>query len=290
MAGTQLVKTTRDDWILIQAVAPVATASRMFGVTEEQAAIVMLKAHELGLGLAAAFEFVHVIQERPSLAPKGALALIHRSGLLAEMKILEEEDQQGAPVACTVTMKRADSGFAYTVQFSMSDAEAAGLVKPGSNWISYPRNMLRWRAIGYCADIVFPDLLGGMYRPEEVAAIEGMDLPVNVVDGKLTLPPAQSVKRTAEPAVESVAGVEAETAEPEPQAGAVAETEAKVEKASPEAEPTAKPASAAAAAYKSVTDLVAKWPAEQVMAANEGKIPATPADCQRVAARLLEQD
>jgi len=164
-----LVPVTKESWDVIQSVAPVVQASRMFGTTVEQAAIVMLKGHELGLGLASSFEYIHVIDSKPSLAPKGALALIQRSGELAGLKIEDGVDDKGAPSECAVWMKRTN-GFEYTATFTMADAARAGLVKKGGGWEKYPANMLRWRAIGYCADIVFPDVTGGMCRPEELGA------------------------------------------------------------------------------------------------------------------------
>jgi len=161
--------TTGDTWATIKAIAPVAQASRMFGVTIEQASIVMLKGHELGLGLAGAFEFIHVIDGKPSISPKGALALIQRSGELAGLEIHDLTDGKGTPTRCKVTMKR-KNGFEYTVEYSMADAQRAGVVKDKSAWEKYPANMLRWRAVGYCADVVFPDVLGGLMRPEELGA------------------------------------------------------------------------------------------------------------------------
>jgi len=169
MSEKAIVPITSDAWQTIQAIAPVATASRMFGVTEQQAAVVMLKGYELGLGLASAFEFIHVIDSKPSISPKGALALIHQSGELAHLEIHDLTDAQGAPTRCKVTMKR-KNGFEYTTEYSMADAQRAGVVKDKSGWEKYPANMLRWRAVGYCADVVFPDVVGGLYRPEELGA------------------------------------------------------------------------------------------------------------------------
>ena len=63
-------------------------------------------------------------------------------------------------------MKRTN-GFSFKVTFTMDDAKRAGLVKSGGAWESYPSNMLRWRALGYAADQVFPDVIGGMKRPDE---------------------------------------------------------------------------------------------------------------------------
>lgn len=157
------------DWAMIKEVAPVAATARMFGVTEEQAAIVMLKGHELRLGLAASFEFIHMIEGKPSISPKGTLALIHSSGELKALEIKDLTDTKGRPTKCRVTMERTN-GFKYTVEYSMDDAGRANLIKPKSAWEKYPANMLRWRAIGYCADVVFPDVAGGMLRPEELGA------------------------------------------------------------------------------------------------------------------------
>jgi len=155
---------------MIKAMAPAMHASRFFGVASpEQAMAIMIKGHELGLGLASSFEFIKSIQGKPALVPMGALALIQGSPLCAGLKIEDLKDDKGAPQACRVWMKRTN-GFEYTVEFSMEDAKRAGLVKPDSGWANYPANMLRWRAIGFCADVVFPDVLGGLKRADEYGA------------------------------------------------------------------------------------------------------------------------
>jgi hypothetical protein len=152
-------------WNMIQSIAPTVHQSRMFAVASpEQAQMIMLKGYELGLPLTAAFEFIHIVQNRPTLSPRGALALIQQSGLLAELQI------EDTPDACTVTMQRLQPRFSYSCSFSLEDAKRASLIKPDGAWTSYPANMLRWRAIGFCADVVFPDVLAGMKRADEFGA------------------------------------------------------------------------------------------------------------------------
>lgn len=186
---------TLDDWRTIEAIAPTMHQSRLFGVsTPQQAAAIMLKGLELGLGLAASFELIHIIEGKPSLSPRGALALIHRSGELADMKVTEQSN------SCIVTMKRR-SGFEYAVTWTMQDATRAGVVKPGGGWSTYPANMLRWRAIGFCADVVFPDVLGGLKRSDELGA--DLDEQGNVVEGQLVT--------TSEPAMPEIAPTPAVT-------------------------------------------------------------------------------
>ena len=153
----------------ITALAPVMHKSRLFGVTSpEQAAAIMLKGHELGLGFAQSFEFVHVIQGKPTLSPRGALALALASGLVDEMEIIEERDDKGKPFSCSVKGRRGSLKYATT--FTMDDARTADLVKTGGAWETYPANMLKWRAIGFWLDVLFPDTQGGMKRADEMGA------------------------------------------------------------------------------------------------------------------------
>jgi hypothetical protein len=160
---------TPDVWKLITDIAPAMAQSRLFGVTEQQAVPILLKGYELGLGFTASFEFIHLIDGKPGLSPRGMLALIQQSPNFESMEIQDITNAEGKPYSCRVTMKR-KNGNAYTVEFTMDDAIRAELVKKGSGWEKYPANMLRWRAIGFCADVVFPDVIGGMKRTDELGA------------------------------------------------------------------------------------------------------------------------
>ncbi len=169
---------TPDAWRMIEAVAPVIHASRLFGMTsKEGAAAIMLKGYELGMGLAASFEMIHVVQGKPTLSPRGALALIFQSGLLDGMKI------QDHPEGCTVWMRRKGS-IEYTLTYTVEDARRAGVVKVGSAWETYGPNMCRWRAIGFVADVLFPDVMGGLKRADEMGA--DVDTDGNVITGEWT--------------------------------------------------------------------------------------------------------
>lgn len=159
---------TPDVWKMIMEIAPVMAQSRLFGVPNmEASAAIMLKGYELGLSLTASFEFIQVIEGKPSLSPRGALALIQQSPNFGSLEIKDITDANGAPYACRVTMTRRNGGH-YTAEFNLDDAKRAGLVKPNGAWEKYPGNMLRWRAIGYAADVVFPDVIGGMKRVDEL--------------------------------------------------------------------------------------------------------------------------
>lgn len=175
---------TPDVWQMIGQVAPSMHQSRLFGVASpEQAAAIMLKGYELGLSLTSAFEFIQVVQGKPAITPRGALAMILNSPLCAGVKIDDLKDDSGKPTGCRVWMKRAN-GFEYTCTWTMDDAQKAGVIKPDSGWSNYPANMLRWRAVGFCADVVFPDVIGGMKRADEFGADLTPD--GNIVEGEVT--------------------------------------------------------------------------------------------------------
>lgn len=148
-------------WQMIWDMAPVMYASRLFGVSsKEQAAAIMLKGYELGLSITASFEFVQVVQGRPSLSPRGALALLHNAPEIAEISIRRLADGDAfVGYQCTIERR---NGFSHTSQFTMLDAINAGVVKANSGWANYPENMCLWRAIGFCADVVAPDITAGM--------------------------------------------------------------------------------------------------------------------------------
>jgi hypothetical protein len=153
-------------WEMIRSVAPSMHQSRLFGVNSpDQAAAIMLKGYELGLSLTASFEFVQIVEGKPALSPRGCLGLIHQRSDLIEVKIKESTDKK-----CTVWMRRKDTGFEYEGSWTIEDAKRAGLVRDKSGWEKYPANMLRWRCVGFVADVVCPDLIGGMKRADELGA------------------------------------------------------------------------------------------------------------------------
>ena len=168
-------------WAMIEKMAPAMFRSRLFGVTSiEQAEAIMLKGYELGLSMTASFELVQVIQGKPALSPRGAMAILLNSPLIKEIKI-ERIEEKGTFTGYRCAMERVN-GFFYSAKFTLEDARKAGLIKPDSGWQKYPENMCLWRAVGFAADVVAPDITAGMTTmmkaPEMygVALTEGGDI------------------------------------------------------------------------------------------------------------------
>lgn len=169
---------------------------RFLGVRPEELTAIYIKGYELGFKMTSSPEFIQSILGKPTLSPKGHLALLHASGLFSGNGYLKVEDlknKDGSVLGCKVAMKRNDSNVEYETTFTMEDAHRAGLVikasgKESEGWKSYPSNMCRWRAIGYCADIVAPDIGGGMLRANEL----GVDITPDgdIIEGNFSEAPS----------------------------------------------------------------------------------------------------
>jgi hypothetical protein len=143
--------------------------------TPEAAVAIILKGKELGIGPMAAFAGITVIQGKPVVSPQLMLSLINRDGVLTDIKI--EDDGE----TCRVTMKR-QGRSSHTASFSMADAQAMQLAGK-DNWRKMPAIMRQWRAVAACARVVCPDVIDGMYTPEEMGA--SVDEDGAIIDGEI---------------------------------------------------------------------------------------------------------
>lgn len=174
----QLHSETMGDWAVIRQQAEVLVKTGFLPQsikTPEQAMAIILTGRELGIGAMAALNTINVIQGKPTISPQLMLALINRTGELEEFSVADDGQ------ACTVTMKRRGRK-PHAETFSMKDAalmkttEGYGENKKTIslsekyNWRQMPAIMRKWRAVAACARIVFPDVILGMYTPEEMGA------------------------------------------------------------------------------------------------------------------------
>lgn len=130
--------------------------------TPEHAIAIMMLGQELGIGAWAALTSINVIQNKPTVSPQLMLALINRSGQLEDLVI------EATETGCTVTMKR-KGRTPHTETFDRDDANALGLLSK-DNYKKQATTMYKWRAIAACARIVFPDVITGLYTPDEMGA------------------------------------------------------------------------------------------------------------------------
>lgn len=153
--------------------------------TPEQAVAIILQGRELGIPTMAALGTINVIQGKPTVSPQLMLALINRSGQCENVEV--KGDENG--VLCTMKRRGRSSHSEF---FGAKEAAAMGL-SGKDNYKKQAATMYRWRAVAACARVVFPDVVLGLYTPEEMGAEN-----VNIETGEY-IPEAQSNIREMPP-------------------------------------------------------------------------------------------
>lgn len=124
------------------------------------AVAIMLTGRELGIPPMQAFRSIYVVKGKPTLSAQLMGALILRAG--HTYKIMESSNTR-----CEIEFTRRN-GQAYRHEFTMDDAKRAGLAN-SATWQAYPKALLFSRCMSAGARVAMPDVLAGMYTPEELA-------------------------------------------------------------------------------------------------------------------------
>ena len=158
------------------------------GMSAGAAAMAVQAGLERGLGPLGGLQQCLVINGVLSWRGQGAAALIQNSavcrpGTLRFWTEGEGEEMVGVAVAHRVGYQEPDRR-----EFSVKDARQAHLWGKAGPWQEYPRRQLAWRALGFLARDVFPDVLGGFQLAEEVADFEAAP-PTSPATRAAMLPP-----------------------------------------------------------------------------------------------------
>ena len=111
----------------------------------------------------ASLRSVHLIKGKHCLSADLMVALVLKSGKADYFRMVESTDE----LATFETMRKGEPE-PTRLSFTMEQAQKAGLVQPNGNWHKYRSQMLRARAKSELARLVYPDLLAGLYTPEEL--------------------------------------------------------------------------------------------------------------------------
>lgn len=139
-------------------------------------ALVMAGA-ELGLAPMQSLRALVLIKGKPTLSADAMGALVKSRRDVCEFLMLRHSDSTKA----TYEAKRVGDPASTTLTFSIEDAKQAGLTG-NDNWRKFPAAMLRARALSAICRAVFPDLLLGVYDPEELEPAAPRPVPTQVVD------------------------------------------------------------------------------------------------------------
>ena len=154
----------------LNSVACTVAKSGLFGAkTPEQAYVAIATGMELGLKPMQALRNIVVIQGKPTFSADGAFAVVRNHPEYGGIEWIKQDAQEAS---CKIT--RVSKGGAlketFVGSFSMKEAAAAGLANK-DNWKHYPARMLRARALSFACRDAFPDVLNGLYTPEEIREV-----------------------------------------------------------------------------------------------------------------------
>lgn len=129
---------------------------------EGEIVAVVLAGRELGIGPMASIRSIKLVKGNVTLDAALQLGLMIRAGAKFRW-IADGSDGKTA----SIELSR-DGQEPYVSTFKIEFAERAGLLKDGGNWKMYPQAMLRARAISAAGKAYMPDVMAGIYLPEEL--------------------------------------------------------------------------------------------------------------------------
>jgi len=146
------------------ALAKCVHSSRLFAVeSPEQALMAIMAGREMGIGAIASLRGFHFIKGKLCLSSQLMAAQILKSGKAEYWELIESSNR-----TATYATKRVGGRNEQRKTFTVDDAKLAQLVKGDGNWQKYPAAMCEARAASALARVVYPDLLMGVYLPDEM--------------------------------------------------------------------------------------------------------------------------
>lgn len=178
--------------------------------TAEKLLATMVVARDLHLPASVVLRgMLYVVNGAVSCNSQLMMALLLRSGQV-KIRISKGHDADGPWVE--VTMSRPSVGLEYTARWDEKRVKEshANLSPSGQEkaaWRFYRQTMIIWRAVAEAARVVAPDIIGGLYLPDELGvptAVEGdnaiLDLDTEIIDVTSSASPSAPPTQQPRPA------------------------------------------------------------------------------------------
>lgn len=152
------------DWLAQKLYAAGVFAKEVTSV--DMAFAVLLAGQEMGFSPMASARAIQIVKGKVGLTADAQVAVCVRRRDVCQFFRLDESTDERA----TFTTHRAGAPAPVTLTYTMAQAKAAKLTNSGT-WQSHPAAMLRARCSAALARSTYPDLVGGIYEPDEVREI-----------------------------------------------------------------------------------------------------------------------
>jgi hypothetical protein len=132
--------------------------------TAAAACLIIATGRELGISAMKALRTIYVVKGRPTLSADLMAALCKQTPAVCRyFRIVEMTPTH---VTCETHRVGEPEPTAYT--YTLDDARTAGLLT-SQTWKAHPTAMLKARCVSALARAVYPDLIMGLYDPDELA-------------------------------------------------------------------------------------------------------------------------
>ncbi len=189
-------------------------------IAVSRASLAIVKGANLGLDPLEALSNMFVVGSRVDIYGSLLARLIQEHPSYVYHRVSHEGT--GKTLKCVIKAKRSDQDHEIELEYSIADAEQAGLVAVGEagdfwtynnyssqfektgNWAKYPKDMLVWKALKRLRDRYFADVATGIGVVEDMEGSKEDDQWVNateVGDEPVTLPGKKSIPHIVEPEV-----------------------------------------------------------------------------------------
>lgn len=118
------------------------------------------------------------------------LGIVLKSGVCEYLIAKEKTDTK-----CVVVAKRKGWPEEVKVEWTIEQAEKAGLVRRSDAWQKYPKRMLYWRAISDAISEVFPDVIQGFSTVEELEEEPAQEAQVMEAPKELEMPKPKRTRK-----------------------------------------------------------------------------------------------
>ena len=162
-----------DNWQQIQPMADALCQStvvpKLYQGNHANCLIAIEMAHRLNMSPLQVMQNMYIVHGTPGWSAQFIAALINNSGLYDRLKYRYDGD--GNARGCTAYARDRETGkMVEGTRVSMKMAKAEGWEgKSGSKWKTMPEQMLCYRAAAFFGRQHCPDVIMGMYAPDEVA-------------------------------------------------------------------------------------------------------------------------
>ncbi len=140
--------------------------------------IALEMSRRMGMSILAVMQGMYVVKGRPAWSAQFIVSAINSSKLFTRLQY--ETEGEGNTLRCRAwAFERATGKKLLGTWITMDMAQKEGWsTKDGSKWRTMPEQMIRYRAAAFFGRLYCPDILMGLYAPDEVETFNNVPPPV----------------------------------------------------------------------------------------------------------------